>query len=211
MTRHTIIFPIWYTQSMINQNFIILGVIVQFIGGLSYLIDTVKGKIQPNKVSWLMWSIAPLVAFAAEVSQGVGIQSLATFITGFVPLLVFIASFFNRKAEWKLSTFDLTCGALSLAGIFLWYITKVGNVAIFFSILADGLASLPTIIKSYHKPESENDMVYLLGIANAGIALLVIPTWSFANYGFPLYLLIVQIILVLLIRFKLGKVIQKSL
>ena len=78
---------------MLNPNFIILGVILQFVGGMSYLIDTVKGKIQPNKVSWLLWAIAPLVAFVAEIKQGVGIQSLATFIVGFVPLLVFIASF----------------------------------------------------------------------------------------------------------------------
>ena len=190
---------------MINQNFVILGVIIQFIGGLSYLFDTLKGKIQPNKVSWLLWSIAPLVAFAAEVSQGVGIQSLATFITGFVPLMVFTASFFNKKAQWQINKFDLACGALSFLGIILWYITKVGNVAIFFSILADGLAAVPTIIKSYHEPETENDMVFLLGIVNAGIALLVIKKWNFENYGFPLYLLIVQIIIGALIRFKLGK------
>src|SRR5579859_6038276 len=164
---------------MLNPNFIIVGVVIQFIGGLSYLIDTVKGKIQPNKVSWLLWCIAPLVAFAAEVSQGVGIQSLATFITGFVPLLVFTASFFNKKSQWKITKFDLICGSLSFLGIIFWYTTKVGNVAILFSIFADGLAAVPTIVKSYHEPESESDIVYLLGIVNAGIALLVIPNWRF--------------------------------
>lgn len=195
---------------MLNENFVIAGVVIQFIGGLSYLIDTLKGKVQPNKVSWLLWCIAPLVAFAAEISQGVGIQSLATFITGFVPLLVFTASFFNKKAQWQLSKFDLICGSFSFLGIILWYITKVGNVAIFFSILADGLAALPTVIKSYKEPESENDLVYLLGIVNAGIALLVITTWNFESYGFPLYLVIIQVVLVLLIRFKLGKKFKKT-
>jgi len=193
---------------MLNPNFVIVGVIIQFLGGLSYLIDTIKGKIQPNKVSWLLWSIAPLVAFAAEITQGVGVQSLATFITGFVPLLVFTSSFVNKKAHWEIKRFDLFCGALSFIGIALWYVTKVGNIAIFFSILADGLAAVPTIVKSYHEPETESDIVYLFGIVNAGIALLVIKNWNFQNYGFPLYLLIVQIILVALIRFKLGKKIK---
>jgi hypothetical protein len=190
---------------MINPNFVIIGVIVQFIGGMSYLVDTVKGKIKPNKVSWLLWSIAPLVAFAAELKQGVGIQSLATFIVGFVPLLVFIASFFNRKAEWKIRTLDIICGGLSVLGLVLWYITKVGNVAIFFSIIADGLAAIPTIVKSYYEPETENDLVYLLGIVNAGIGVLAISTWNFEHYGFPLYLLLVNTILTLLIRYKIGK------
>lgn len=190
---------------MIHPNFVILGVLLQFIGGMSYLVDTVKGRIQPNKVSWLLWAIAPLIAFVAEIKQGVGIESLATFIVGFVPLLVFIASFFNKKAEWKIGRLDIFCGVLSFLGIILWYITKVGNVAIFFAIVADGLAAIPTIVKSHYEPESENDIVYLFGIFNAGVALLTIKIWNFEHWGFPLYLLIVQVILVLLILYKLGK------
>ena len=182
-----------------------LGVGLQFIGGLTYLIDTVKGKIKPNKISWLLWSIAPLIAFFAEIKQGVGVQAFTTFIVGFVPLLVFLASFVNKQAEWKLSRFDLVCGALSLAGLALWLMTKVGNIAIFFSIMADGLAAVPTIIKSYKEPETENDLVYLFGVVNAGIGLLAIETWNFQHYAFPLYLVILCSILVLLIRFKLGE------
>lgn len=190
---------------MINPNFVFVGVGLQFVGGLSYLVDTVKGKIKPNKVSWLLWSIAPLIAFFAEINQGVGIQALTTFIVGFVPLLVFIASFVNKQAEWRLTRFDIVCGALSLMGLALWLITRVGNVAILFSIVADGLAAIPTIIKSYNEPETENDLVYLFGVVNAAIGLLVIETWNFQHYAFPLYLLILCSILVLLIRFRLGK------
>ncbi len=98
---------------MLHPNFIFVGVGLQFLGGLSYLLDTIKGKIQPNKVSWFLWSLAPLIAFVAEVKQGVGIQSLATFIVGFVPLLVFFASFVNKKAKWQIGKFDILCGILS--------------------------------------------------------------------------------------------------
>lgn len=190
---------------MINPNFVILGVILQSIGGFNYLVDTLKGKIQPNKVSWLLWSIAPLVAFTAEISQGVGIQSLTTFIVGFVPLIIFIASFKNKKAEWKLGRLDIICGVLAFLGIVLWYMTKVGNIAILFSIIADGLAAVPTIVKSYSYPETENDNVYLFGVVNAGIGLLAIQIWNFEHWGFPTYLLFLNFILVMLIRFKLGK------
>jgi len=54
---------------MINQNFVILGAIIATAGGLSYLIDTLKGKVKPNRVSYLLWSIAPLIAFFAEINQ----------------------------------------------------------------------------------------------------------------------------------------------
>lgn len=195
---------IWWAsfQNMINPNFVFLGVAIQSIGGFQYLLETVRGKIQPNKVSWLLWSIAPLIAFVAEISQGVGIQALTTFIVGFVPLLIFIASFFNRKAEWKLGTLDIICGALSVLGLVLWYVTKVGNVAIFFCILADGLASLPTFVKSYLHPESESSSVYIAGVINAVIGLLIIQTWNFEHWGFPAYLLVSNGIDVILISIR---------
>src|SRR5574338_239963 len=119
---------------MLNQNFVIVGTIIGAIGAVAYLIDTVKGKVKPNRVSFLLWSIAPLIAFAAQIQQGVGLESLMTFSTGFLPLTTFIASFVNKKAEWKLTKFDVVCGGLSLIGLILWLVTRVGNIAIAFSI-----------------------------------------------------------------------------
>ncbi|MBI3366052.1 hypothetical protein HY041_00290 [Candidatus Roizmanbacteria bacterium] len=196
---------------MLNPNFVIIGVIAQFFGGLSYLIDTIKGKIRPNRVSWFLWGLAAFIAFTEELKQGVGIQSLTTFMVGFVPLCVFIASFFNKKSEWKLETFDFLCGILSILGLLFWYITKIGNIVIFFSILADTFATLPTIMKSYHHPETENDLPYSMGIVNGGIALLTLQIWNFQYYGYPLYLVIANSIIVLFVRFKLGKILSKKI
>ena len=190
---------------MINQNFVILGAIIAAIGSLSYLIDTVKGKVKPNKVSFLLWSLAPLIAFVAELKQGVGLQALMTFVVGFLPLTIFIASFFNKKSEWKLTRFDLTCGVLSLIGLVLWYLTKSGNVAIVFSILADGLASLPTVVKSFNFPETESAWPYFASAISATITLLTVQVWDLATVGFPIYILIVTLVISTLVQFKLGK------
>lgn len=193
---------------MINQNFVIVGAIIAAVGGLSYLLDTLKGKVKPNRVSYLLWAIAPLIAFFAEIKQGVGIQSLMTFIVGFLPFTIFVASFVNKNAEWKLSHFDVTCGALSLVGIVLWYITKSGNIAIFFSILADGLAALPTIVKSFNYPETESAWPYFTGTISAALTLLTIQVWNFANYAFPAYILLVTLVISSLVQFKLGKLLR---
>lgn len=194
---------------MINQNWIIVGVIIQTIGVLGYLIDTLKGRVKPNKVGWFLWSLAPLIAFFAMIKQGVGMEAWSTFIVGFLPLLVFGASFLNKKAYWEISRLDYVCGGLSILGLILWMITKTGNIAIFFSIISDALASYLTMDKAYKEPESETHLAFSLGIINAGIALLVIKDWNFQNWGFPLYLLIANTIITVLIVFKLGPKIQK--
>jgi len=194
---------------MINENFVILGVIIAFLGGLKYVFETIKGNTKPNKVTWFLWALAPLIAFAAELKQGVGIQSWMTFVVGFTPLLVFLASFINKQAYWKLTRFDLICGALALLGLLLWYVTRVSNIAILFSILADGLAAVPTIVKSYRYSETEDYFVYLASAISAGLTLLTITTWNFATFGFPIYILTICLILFTLIKFKIGKLLNK--
>jgi len=84
---------------MLNRNFIIVGALIGAAGSAAYLIDTVKGKAKPNRVSFLMLSIAPLIAFFAQINQGVGLEALMTFSTGFLPFTVFITSFINKQSE----------------------------------------------------------------------------------------------------------------
>lgn len=196
---------------MLNENFVLLGVLINFLGGLSYIKDTLQGKIQPNRVSWGLWGAASMIAFVAEISQGVGIQSLATFMVGFTPLAIFLASFVNKKAYWKLTKFDFICGVLSVLGLILWYVTKNGNVAILFSIFADLMAGIPTLVKSYQYPETENWIEFMSAFILVSLTLLTLKTWTFAYYAFPLYILCYDLTGGMLIKFKLGKKITMML
>lgn len=190
---------------MIDEKFIFLAPILIIYGDLRYMLAALRGEVKPNRVTWFLWALAPLVAFSSQYIQGVGMPALTTFALGFVPLFIFIASFLNKKAYWKITTFDLICGALAVIGLVLWGITKTGNFAITFGILADGLAAVPTLVKSYNFPETENYHPFLFSGIGSVITLLAIKDWSFAHYAFPIYMLSLCIILFSLIRFKLGK------
>lgn len=194
---------------MIPEELILIGVVISFIGVLSYLIDTLKGKTQPNKVTWFVWALAPLIAFWAELNQSVGIHSLLTFIAGFNPLLIFLASFFNKKSQWKIGKLDIICFLLSILGLVLWQVTQIGNAAILFSIFAGGIAGIPTVIKSFRFPETESYNVFLGGGIAALITLLAIDIWNFEYYAFPLYIFLICLLLFVLIKFKIGKRLSK--
>ncbi len=193
---------------MIDERFIFVAVILILFGDFTYLIYTIKGKVKPNKVTWFLWGLAPLIAFAAQFKQGVGLSSLTTFAFGALPLFIFLASFLNKKAYWKITSFDLMCGALAIIGLILWQATQVGNWAILFGVLADGAAAVPTVVKSYKAPESENYLVYLFNPIGAIITLLTLKTWDFTHYAFPVYIFFIGFLLVLLIKFKFGRKLQ---
>ncbi len=190
---------------MLPESFVYLGLLIGSIGAISYLIDTVKGTVKPNRVSFLLWSLAPLIAFFAQLKEGVGTQSLLTFSVGFIPLLIFIATFLNKKSEWKLTKFDLTCGGLSILGFILWQITRVGDLAIALSIAADALAGVPTVIKAYKYPETESGWPWISAAINGLCTLLTVTTWKFAFVAFPLYILLFDLLIYIFVQFKLGK------
>ncbi len=193
---------------MLPGYFIIIGTLAGAAGSAAYLVETVRGRVKPNRVTFLLWSIIPLIAFFAQINQGVGLEALMTFSTGFLPLTVFIASFANRRSVWKVTRFDLVCGVLSLAGLLLWMVTKVGNVAIFFSIVADGLAAVPTIVKAYRFPDTEISWPWLATIFGIILTLLAIPAFTFANCGFIVYIMVMNSIIFSLVQFRLGEKLQ---
>ncbi|MGI0141476.1 MAG: hypothetical protein ACREBF_02380 [Candidatus Micrarchaeales archaeon] len=169
---------------------------MQLIAVVSYVRAMLKGKVKPNRVSWFMWSIAPLIATAAAISNGVGWSVLPVFMSGFAPLLIFIASFIVKKASWKLSKFDYTCGILSLLALLLWGITANPNIAIVFAIASDGLAAVPTIAKALYHPESEGLAPFTAGLFNAASAFGAITAWTFSAVAFPVYLVIVNVVII---------------
>lgn len=189
---------------MLDERFVILGALLSFYGGLSYLTDTIKGKNKPNRVTWFLWALAPLIAFSAELEKGVGLTALMTFMAGFNPLMILLASFINKQSYWKLQKMDYVYGSISIFAIIIWKITGEGNLAILFSILADGFASIPTVIKSYRQPETESSSIYLFAMINSGIALLTIKEWNFAHYGFPAYIFLLCALVYSLVKFKWG-------
>jgi len=190
---------------VLNANFVIVGSLIGAVGAFAYLIDTIRGRVKPNRVSFLLWSIAPFIAFAAEVKQGVGLASLMTFSTGFWPIMVFFASFVNKKARWEVTKFDLVCGFLSVIGLILWLITKVGNLAIIFSILADGLASVPTVVKAYKYPDTEIAWPWMATVVGIILTLLTLKEWTFAHYGFVVYILVINTVIYSLVQFRIGE------
>lgn len=184
---------------------VIFGALIQLVGSIHYLRETIAGRTKPNRVTWFMWSLAPMIGTAAAVSDGVTLATLPVFMAGFGPFLVFVASFVNKKSYWKLESFDYWCGLFSLLALLLWYITKNPNIAIIFAILSDGAAAVPTLFKSWKHPETETASPYLATMLASATSFLVIKAWNFSEWAFPAYLLIICTVFVVFIvrgRFK---------
>jgi hypothetical protein len=181
------------------QYVVFIGAAAQLIGILFYIKETLKGTTKPNKITWLLWSLAPLIAASAAFANGVRWSVLPVFMAGFGPLLVFIASFINKKSYWKLGIFDYLCGLFSVLALVLWGITNEPNIAIVFSIASDGFAAIPTLVKAWKYPETESMGPYAATIFSVLISFAAIKIWNFSSLAFPIYLFVICTLLIIAI------------
>jgi hypothetical protein len=184
------------------QYLVLLGAAINIWGAVVYIRDTLKGETKPNRVTWLMWGVAPLIGVTAAFVEGARWVLLPALTTGLCPLIVFAVSFVNPNAYWKLTKFDYICGALSIAALVGWAVTSEPLVAVALAILADFFAGVPTFIKAWQYPETETGFAYTTAFFAMLTSFAALQTWTFAEYGFPGYLVFANLLLMFAIYRK---------
>lgn len=75
-----------------------------------------------------------------------------------------------------------------------WFLSKDANIAIVLSLTSDMLAALPTLIKGWKFPETENGWLYLGSVVSASASFTEINHWTFAEVAFPIYLILIGVV-----------------
>ena len=189
---------------MLDPRFVYLAIALALFGAVRYVIDTWRGSTQPHRVTWTLWALEGILAYAVEIQAHVGLASLMTLVLGLIPCVVVAASFRNPQAVWKIDRIDVACGAVSLLGLLFWLLVNEPTVALLSSVTADFIAALPTYRKSWTNPESESGSPYIFGALNCAITLLTLHEVTTAGAAFPGIILFTDSVLSVFIVTKLG-------
>lgn len=195
---------------MLPFEFVFIGATLGISGTLMYAWNTFKGRTQPNRVSWALWTIAPMLAAASEIRSHADWQWVTTVVIGLGPAAVVVASFAKSGAVWKLGPFDLACGAASVGGLAAWAVTSNDTVALAAFIGADMLAALPTIRKAWREPATESAWAFGPSLLSCLVTLSTVTVWSAANSAFVLWITVLDGLLLLLISGKIGPRIRRE-
>jgi hypothetical protein len=195
---------------VINPNFIYVAVALSALGAAGYVRDTLRGETSPNRVTWSLWGVEGVLAFAVEIQQHVGLASLMTLMLGLVPFAVVIASFKNPHGVWKIGIFDVTCGVIALVGLVSWCFIHEPTVALVAFVGADQVAGWPTVRKSWRAPATESAGVFILGCGNCGITILTLQAVTTAGALFPGFVFITDLIMSVLILTRVGPRVRRE-
>ncbi len=187
---------------MFPEYIIYIAIPVSLAAYFYYFKNIFYGQTKPNLVSWFLWMLAPFIGVFFQLKAGGGLAALPVFLAGFGPLLVILASLWNKNAYWKITRLDITCGILAMLALVFYILTHNLGISVLFAISSDGLAAVPTLVKSWKFPETETATVYLAGIFSNTLGLLIIKNWIFSIYSFGIYFIVMNIAIVFCIYRK---------
>lgn len=185
-----------------KEFFSILAGLIALGGYIPYAVDIVKGRAQPARSARFMFAFLLIVTILQQTSLGSGwlIAFTAGELTGSIAILALAIKY----GVGGLSKLDVACYVLLLADIALWLTTGNALLALHFSVLADAIAFLPTIVKTWHEPQSETPIFFMSGIFAPVLNTLAVEKFTYGVLLFPLYLAFANLVETLLILRRKG-------
>ncbi len=157
----------------------VIAVILTFVAYVPYYRDILKGKTHPHIYSWSLWALLTILLVALQIKGGAG---PATWVTAAAGLLCVGVVLFSLKSGKKNITIsDTVVAILSLIAIGFWLIADQPIVSITLVIVADMLAFIPTVRKSYQDPYSETLSLYVTNALRFTLALLAVEHYTYLS------------------------------
>jgi hypothetical protein len=115
------------------------GAVLNLGGSGVYALRTLRGSVRPSPVSWLLWTLAPGVAFAAQLARHACLPALTTLSVGLGPMLVLLCALSRPGVRGSRPTpAELCCCGSPLAALVGWWITAQPTAALALLRLSAG-------------------------------------------------------------------------
>ena len=176
---------------------IVAGVIA-FIAYIVYIKAILRGETKPNRATWFIWTFVGLVLATSYYFSGAENTIWVPFVEFIGPLAIAILSIKYGEGGIK-SKLDIVCFVGAVISLILWFVFDSPVVALVTNLVIDVFALIPTIKKSYLRPEGEDFWAWFgTGTADT-INLFAIEKFTFGVMVYPVYMLVLDIIIVVLL------------
>ena len=168
-----------------------LAVLLSTFAFLPYAIDTIKGHTQPQRASWLIWSVLSTISLGSQIAEG-ATQSLAfAAIQVFGTIAIFTLSIWKGKGTFLRGP-DAIILLIASYGVVLWMVTQNSIYALTIAISISLLGGICTVRKAYNDPDSETLCKWAINVAASLCAIVAVGGIFPALLAYPVYLLVLN-------------------
>jgi hypothetical protein len=177
-----------------------IAVVLTFAAYVPYYRDILKGKTRPHIYSWSLWGLLTILLVALQIKGGAGPATWVTAAAGLLCVGVVVLSLKNGKRD--ITTSDTIVAILSLLAIGFWLIADQPLVSMILATLADLLAFIPTVRKSYRDPYSETLSLYITNALRFCLALIAVEHYTFLSSSWIVAWIISNALLAILLAVR---------
>ena len=177
----------------------LISAALSVIAYLPYTLDTFLGRCQPQRASWLIWSVLGTVALASQISEGASPALWFAAIQVGGTVMIFALSLWRGSgAVMRRSDYKVLMAAGF--GVWLWYLTDTAAFALAISIGVSLLGGIVTVAKAFAHPESETRSFWIWSAASAVLAMVSVGAWKPMLLAYPTYIFLLSSAIVLAIQ-----------
>ena len=167
----------------------IASAVLSIFAFFPYARDTIKGRTQPQRACWLIWSVLGSIALITQVVEG-ATESLwfAAIQVGWT-VAIFILAIWRGTGRFLRAGDEYILAAAAM-GLVLWAFTKDAAYALVITISISLLGGLATTVKAYRAPGTETLTTWVVSWVAAACAVVAVGTLDWILLAYPLYLLL---------------------
>lgn len=180
-----------------SQGPALFGVLAAGVGvatTVPYIRDTLRGSTIPHRGTWLIWSTLEVVGLWSQHADGAQWSLLPLLAQALGSCLVLALSF--RFGNGRLSGAELALMAVAGAGLLGWLVSDEPVIATACVIVADLVAALMMLPKTWREPHSETMATFLLASVGGALTVAAVESVRVSLLMYPVYFTVVNALLV---------------
>lgn len=161
-----------------------LAIALTLVAFVPYLRSVHIGRTKPHIFSWIIWGLATLIIFLAQLADGggagawpIGVSAIGSFYVAGLA--------YARGADRTITRTDWIFFITALASIPLWYLTSDPLGAVIILTVIDVLGFGPTFRKTYIRPHEERITLFAIVAGRNLISIAALENYTLVTVLFP--------------------------
>lgn len=168
----------------------VIAGIFSFSAYLFYIVAILKGKTKPSRATWFIWAAIGIILAASYRASGAEDTIWVAVSEAIAPTIIALLAI--KYGVGGAEKIDIIAFVGSLFSLFLWWFFGSPVVALVANLAIDFFAAIPTIKKSWIKPEEEDRFAWSLTQTGNLFNLFAIDKMLFSVILYPVYTFIID-------------------
>lgn len=171
----------------------ILGIIAgifSFSAYLFYITAIIKGKARPSRATWFIWAVIGIILAVSYKASGAEDTIWVAISEAVAPSIIALLAI--KYGVGGTEKTDIFAFGGSLFSLFLWWYFDSPVMVLVTNLAIDLFAAIPTIKKSWTKPQEEDRFAWTITQTGNLFNLFAIDKLIFGIMIYPVYTFIID-------------------